>query len=493
MGGWDTRDALADMPPQFAVTVDNFVIKDGYFETRRGFRKKVEINGFMQSAVPYNFGGNKKIFVAGNNQIYDCDFNNNAFTVVKDNVVFDEWQEFFYKGRLYFFNGIDNAQVYDGTAGGAGPAVFSDAQFTGDGLDISALISGAVYQNRIFAIERGTLNIWYSETAGQVSGNMLLLDLSQVARLGGELMAVCTWTYSAAAAQQESQIIFITSEGEALVYAGDDPNNIDAWALRGRYRIPKPLGRRCVETFGGDVAYISHDGYFLLSQLFMAPAAIKGAAFSTAINEAVKDQSAFFDNFGWQAKLAGAANMFIVNVPVAGGNFVQHVMNVASGAWSRFTGQNAAQFCELAGNLYFCGQGGLYQANINHDDDGKNIPWKLRLAFSNFGSPLVKTISEVHAYVGAYNNTIFDFVDSVDFGKERTANRASPAAPDTQWDLAVWDQSPWAGETALIKKRIIPQANPGHFFSLGISGSTSGQPIKFVNMDVFFKTGRNLI
>ncbi|WP_230681797.1 hypothetical protein, partial [Streptococcus pneumoniae] len=37
VGGWDAQSPLANMPPENAVILDNFIPRAGYVELRRGF------------------------------------------------------------------------------------------------------------------------------------------------------------------------------------------------------------------------------------------------------------------------------------------------------------------------------------------------------------------------------------------------------------------------------------------------------------------------
>ena len=126
-------------------------------------------------------------------------------------------------------------------------------------LDTDQFFAGTLYKNRLFFLERESLRFWYTKDAGAVQGEMLPFDLAQIARLGGHLVCAAGWTYSVSGAQ-ESQILFITSEGEVLVYAGDNPSEIDAWTLRGTYKIPRPLGNKCVCALGGDLVYLGENG-----------------------------------------------------------------------------------------------------------------------------------------------------------------------------------------------------------------------------------------
>jgi hypothetical protein len=60
-----------------------------------------------------------------------------------------------------------------------------------------------------------------------------------------------TWTVDGGDGPDD-RAVFVTSEGEVIVYQGTNPSSATTWAKIGSYYIGKPLGRRCLEKFGGD-------------------------------------------------------------------------------------------------------------------------------------------------------------------------------------------------------------------------------------------------
>uniref|UniRef100_UPI001953D7D1 hypothetical protein n=1 Tax=Klebsiella pneumoniae TaxID=573 RepID=UPI001953D7D1 len=58
--------------------------------------------------------------------------------------------------------------------------------------------------------------------------------------------------------------VFVSSEGEVLIFSGTDPAAAATWQLKGRYQIGKPLGYRSLAKFGGDLAILTQDGLMSL-------------------------------------------------------------------------------------------------------------------------------------------------------------------------------------------------------------------------------------
>lgn len=488
--GWNTRDSLVSMDPRFARVLDNMVVDGGRVSTRKGFAQVAESAVLPESVAAYDYNGTKKLFACADNKICTLNTAQHTLEPVGSGYLNNRWRTVFYKGNLYFLNGQDPVQVYNGQT-------LAAAQFTHSGeteqepLDTALFTGGCLYRNRLFFIERDSLKFWYTQDAGAVQGPLLSFDLAQLSRLGGRLVCVAAWTHSGLGAQ-ESQLVFITSEGEAFVYAGDNPSEMNAWALRGTYKIPRPLGQKCVCAVGGDLAYLAEDGYYMLSQLLSAPSAQKAAAFSDAINPTLAELKNSFANYGWQVLAYQPDGLLIVNVPQTGADIVQHVMNLQTGAWSRFTGLSALDWAELDGKLYFCGTGGIYQAQTGQSDNGQSIRARFMGAYGNLGSPYAKILKEVQLYYQGPNEMRFDVNVSVDFKRELTAYQSNPPAPKSAWDVSPWDKTPWGAEATAVKKRMIVKMSQGTYFSFGISCTLLDMNVKILGYDVFFERSKNL-
>ena len=69
-------------------------------------------------------------------------------------------------------------------------------------------------------------------TTGSVGGAAQVLDLSSIAKYGGHLVDLDTWTIDAGYGVDDN-LVFITSNGEVIVYRGTDPSSAATWALAG--------------------------------------------------------------------------------------------------------------------------------------------------------------------------------------------------------------------------------------------------------------------
>ena len=490
--GWNTRDNLTAMDARYARVLENMLAEGGCIGVRKGFVCVVPSQQQAQSLAVYDWGPTQELIVAADNKLCVADFAQQQLLPKAQGFLNDRWQSIFYKGYLFLLNGQDPVQVYDGQTITAAQFTQADQTQEQAPLDTSGFGGGVLYRNRLFFIERESLRFWYTKDAGAVQGELLSFDLAQVARLGGRLICAAAWTYSVASGAQESQLLFITSEGEVLVYAGDNPSEITAWALRGTYKIPRPLGSKCVCALGGDLVYLGEDGYYMMSQLLCAPAAQRAAAFSDAINPTLSELKGSFANYGWTVKAYQPDGLLIVNVPRTGAQPEQHVLHLQSGAWSRFSGLNALDWAELDGKLYFCGPGGVYQAQHGQSDNGKSISWRFMSTYSNLAQPYAKIIKELQLYYQGRNDLKFNVSVSVDFKKEYVAYQSNPPAAQSQWDQSPWDDTRWATEAAAVKKRVLLRTSQGTYFSFGVSGTSNNCQAKILGYDVFFEQSKNL-
>lgn len=480
LGGWNARDNLDLMQPTDAVVMDNWIARESYLELRNGFTKKVTIADNVETLFAYEVAGNKKILGAYNGNVSELDLGIDSVSVLASGYNSNQWQYILYKERIFAVNGVDTPFVFNGSTIGA-------TGFTGSGLTLTNLVNVTQFKNRLFFIEKGTLKFWHTNAAGNITGTLLEFDLSQFSKSGGELISIDTW------GQDDSQLVLITSEGEVFVYSGTDPADATNWYLRGIYTIPKPLGYRSTQQFAGDLIVITQDGYFPLSRVLPLEESNKAVAFSDKISGAVQDLQNRFTSFGWQIKLYSKAGYLIINVPYKSNEFQQHIMNTVTGAWSRFTGQNASCFENFNDNLYFGGRNGnVYQADFGSTDDGALISGYVQQAYSNYGSNEVKHFKEISTIISTELDLVQNTFFGVDFKDAKKAFSSSPIAGGGLWNTFLWNTTFWSIGGTPTTRRIPLIADIGYKGSIGIKTQSSQGELKWYSSVVVFETGTGL-
>lgn len=487
--GWNARDALADMEPLDAITLDNFFPTPSTVALRGGYADHVtglpgEVETLMEYASP---SVARKLIAASENAFYDVTTAGAVGAAMESGHTSSRWQHvnFGTSGGHFIVavNGADGPRSYDGSA-------WATLTITGSGLTDSNLIHVMAHQRRLFYIEKSTLSFWYLTTPAAISGAATEFDLASLCTKGGELMAAGSWSVDSGEGMDDLAV-FITSAGQAVVYAGTDPSSANTWALQGIYDIGKPIGRRCLVKMGSDLVVITEDGFVQLSAALAAGRSTP-VAISDKIFNAVNDVSrAHGSKFGWQAILYPRGKMLLFNIPITElGTSHQYVMNTSTGSWCRFKGQNAFCWALLSEDLYFGGNTKVYKADDGSDDGGANVDGTVKPAFNYFGAPGVqKRFTQCRPIFVAGGGLTPAVVLNVDF--EDSAVIGSPSvsgATGATWDVDPWDTSDWGAEGA-VTKNWIGVNGIGYAGTLKVNAASNQFGLALAAIDYMFEPG----
>ena len=265
-----------------------------------------------------------------------------------------------------------------------------------------------------------------------------------------------TWSRDSGAGAQ-NVAAFITSEGEALIYAGTDPSSAATWGLIGVFRLGRPLGRRCILQFGADLCIYTEDGVVLLSRILPVDASQQSAeAISRQINSAITASvRSYSTSFGWEPFLYPARNMAIFNAPDANGTFIQFVFNTISQGPSKFTGLPARCWGLMAGLPYFGTTNSVCLFDNGSTDNGATISAVAIQAPNAFGSrPSKKMFRRVQPIMRAAGAPSF----GVDLALDYRTFAPLPAVVKADlggvlWDGARWDNGTWLELLVIDKMR----------------------------------------
>lgn len=448
VGGWNARDALGAMDLTDAVILNNWfpstsdcVLRFGCSNWATGLGAQVE------TVMAYNGLTTNKLVAAAGSNIYDVTAGGAVGAAVQSGLTNARWQFENYANTsgnyLYMVNGADAARYWDGTT-------WTNAAITG--VTTSTLIHINQHKNRLWFVEKNSLNAWYLATSA-IAGPATKFDLTGVAQQGGYLMAMATWTIDAGFGVDD-MAVFITSHGEIIVYRGTDPSSATTWALVGVWQIGSPVGRRCCVKFAGDLLIICQDGVYPMSGALQSSRTNPKVALTDKITRAVSDAvSAYGDNFGWQIIPFPKENQLYLNVPVSTGSQEQYVMNTITKSWCNFTGWAANCFEIYGDDLYFGGNGVVCKAWDTNADAGVNINGDALQAFNPFGGPgHIKQFKMIKPYFRATGTPTISSNLNIDFDTSDTTSTLS-FTPTTfaTWDSAVWDTAVWGGALSVYQ------------------------------------------
>lgn len=454
--GWDAVSPLTDMGERRAIQLQNWTARPGYVEVRRGnFAFATAGAAVVESLMVYR-ATIERMFGASGTDIYNVTAGGAGASVVSG-MTNARWQCVNFSTTagqfLVLVNGADVPRQYTGATD-----TWAASTISGAGLSPATLIDVMSHKKRLYFIEVNSLHIWYLPV-GAVTGVSVLFDLGPIFTEGGTLFAMGTWTFDGGNGVDD-YAVFITDQGQVAVYQGDDPSSASSWALVGVYAIGFPLSRRAILKTGGDLAVITSDGIVPLSVALRTDrTASERIALSARIqNEFAKAVTLYRSNYGWEGIAYPAGNLAIFNIPtVTGSTSVQFVVNVLTGAWSKWISANAScqpvTFALFNDVLYFGGPGGFVgRADYGSTDNGTPITADLKGAFHYFKRKnQVKHFNMVRPIFFVTGNIAPAVEINVDYQDTTPTAVPTVIAPSALalWDVALWDTGVWGDSLVL--------------------------------------------
>jgi hypothetical protein len=494
VGGLNARDALAAMDAKDAVILDNWfpypndvAVRKGYSDWCTGFASPV------QSLMKYtNTSGVSSLFTASGTSFYDATTQGAVGAAAVAGLSNAQWQHNNVTtpggSYLYCFNGVDSPQLYNGTVWQAVTAVSAPIAITG--VTTSLLVQGSVFKNRLFMVEKNSMNIWYLPVQ-QVGGAAVKFDLSTIFQLGGYVMAQATWTIDAGSGMDD-HCVFITSEGEVAVYRGTDPSASATWALVGVFRLGRPLGRKCFAKYGGDLMVLCAEGLFPLARGLLSSSINRQAAVTDKIQNAMSDAiSTYFANYGWSVTVFSDANMLLVNVPAMNGANYQFVQNTITQAWTVFTGWNASSWEVMEDDIYFGDDTGVRKAWSGNLDGVSVISFDALPAFDEFGGMAQnKYFTMVRPYLSTDGNPSILYGLNIDYFAQDVSGTLSytPPNPSMTWGSMVWGSMVWGGSLSNITGPHAVGA-VGRSAAIRLAGQSNGANLRWAATDFVHQPG----
>ena len=452
VGGWDTENALADMPIENAVILDNWFPGTDKVTLRRGHTEWASgMTGNVDTLLEYSPpSGSAKLFAVNSGDVYDITSTGAVGSAVVSGLNSDQMQQVQIGTAgghfLIGVNGNDTPITYNGSS-------WSTASISGP--TSSNLIWCNLHQRRLWFGEKDSMTAWYLPV-NSISGTASYFSMAALASLGGYIMAMGTWTRDGGAGTDDVAV-FLTSEGEAIVYQGTDPSSADTWSLVGVFRIGRPIGRRCMIKAGADLIMVTQDGFVTASSILSIDRSqARKVALSSQINKAVNDaQRTYSSSYGWQPIIYPKAAMLMVNIPQGSTTYHQYVFNTITGAPCRFTGLNARCWGLKGENIFFGGiDGKVYQFDTVGGDNGSNINGDALQAFSYFRSPgsnkAFKLVEPIFQSDGNPNAAIDLYTD---FTVSPPTSDPTPSASTNaaKWGVSKWGSGTWGADDQIYR------------------------------------------
>ena len=193
VGGWNARDALAQMKETDAVDLENWFPRPSYVESRGGSSSHATgMTGNGKTLATYNkLAGTSEMFCYTASGIYDVSSSGAVgASKLSRTVGKHQWVNFGDGTNNYLIavNGTDKPAYYNGTTWTAVDGVSSPAL---TGLTTTKIIGVFVFKGRLIFIEKDSLSFWYLD-AGSAGGSLTEFPLDANCPRGGYLVAGAT-------------------------------------------------------------------------------------------------------------------------------------------------------------------------------------------------------------------------------------------------------------------------------------------------------------
>jgi len=481
------------MPPTDAVRLVNWFPTTSDVRLRGGRENYATgVTGVVETLAVYNkMSGVSEMFAVSDTDVYDVSSTGVA-SAQSATVTDGRFQTLNYSDGtnnwLIMVNGVDKPLYYEGTTWlsvdtGTSPAL--------TGLTSTSIVNVNEYKGRLIFLEKDSLSFWYL-SAGATGGALTEFDLGSFCSKGGYLMWCAPWSFDGGDGPDDA-CVFMTSEGEVIVYRGTDPSTAADWVLAGVYFVGKPLGRRSFAKFGGDLLAIIQNGVFPLSKALQSAEVDPTFALTDKIEPAFNVASSDYGElFGWEATLYPAEEALIFNIPVSeGGEHKQYVMNTITKAWGEFNSWNGDCFAEYNKELYYGHSSGVRKAWTGTSDSGAAITAIGKTAFSYFGNTsqekrftFFRPLLRVNGSITYYADLDMDFSDRAITG---TATYTAPAS--ALWGTAIWGQSQWSNALNVVRQWSSPANNVGYSASGGVRVESDSYTVRWVSNDYVYERG----
>jgi hypothetical protein len=493
VGGLNARDSLVNMAQTDAIIMRNWwpqpygvSIRKGYQAWTTGLPATVHSLASLAGQ-----DGSQLLFAWANTAFYNITATGVAPAATFSGLTNAPWQ-WVQMGttagqHLIAVNGNDDGIYAIGVTTGRLVLGNGITAYTWAGLDPKDAVQVTVHQSRLWAVERDTASAWYLPT-GAVYGTFLEVDFGPLLSRGGFLLFVTTWTLDDGNGT-EDHLVALSSMGEAVVYAGTDPNDPTKWSLVGIYYLGAPVsGRRTYAKAGGDLIVLTQQGAVSMNETLISTRVDNAAQKlkTDKIQFLISEVSSLYSTLsGWQVSYFPQVNMLMLNVPttVDGGN-IQLASNQLINSWTQFTDMDAAVwvnhnsqmfFGDFAGNVWLAWSGTTDGVGLD-GTGGDGILAEAQQAYDYFGSPayqkqagLYRPNFVVTIPINFYSTIVYDFKSPAFVVPDSVAPISG-----SLWDVGLWDVATWSGG-ALVQRAWIQARGVGSAASIQLSARSTGE------------------
>ena len=302
------------------------------------------------------------------------------------------------------------------------------------------------FKNRLFFILKDSLDVYYLPI-DQITGAASLFPMGAEFSLGGRLFIGATWSLDTGNGLRDN-CVFVTDEGEIVIYEGTDPATAATWLKVGRYQMGKPRGPKAFIRAGGDLVFATDLGFVPLSQALQTDYSIlSSSAISQPIETAWNEAVQLRNTETWDAIVWPDRQMVVVSLPTENEQPPEmFITNARTGAWTKFTGWSGTCLEIFENRLFFGSQNGrVVEAYVTGMDEGAPYTATYVPIFSDLsdsGAQKIALMARVQSRgphrISPQMSTQVNYVIDLP-----AAPAATPVQGGGEWGVAIWGTAVW--------------------------------------------------
>lgn len=354
------------------------------------------------------------------------------------------------------------------------------------------------YKNRIWFIQKNSLDAWYMPV-DQVGGELTKWPMGGVFPRGGSLIWGQAWSlYSGGSGGLSDQCVFATTEGDVAAYQGLSPEPSQGWEQVGLYRVGKPMGKHGFIKAGGDLVIATTVGFVSLAEASKRDyAALGQGAVSYPIEDLWGQTALERGRDDWRCQIWANGQMTLISPPTPTGSMpLVFAVNTNTGKWCTITGWDITAMVEFQDGIYFgTSTGAVRQGWVGGRDEKEPYVGRMLPLFNNMQAPASLKVLKM---ARAITRSAYDVRVQLSGHSDYKVNFPAPPSQGeitvgNEWDNAVWGESVWNEDRgAIVSGDWVSVGGSGHDVSIGaqtVSNALVPSDMELVRIDVTYVLG----
>jgi len=439
---------------------DGFQTRDGTAEWCNG------VDGSPRTIIPYASisadGTGDKIFVTGEDGIYDCtgggaggatlvySFATTGVTAGYGNFII--WTSATGAAWILYADSANGLLQYEV----ATDTWSAKTDITGlSELDVRYV---AIHKLRIWVVLKNSPNAWYLPV-GAIAGAAAEFQLGSKFTHGGDCSSIHTFTRDAGNGPDDL-FVAISRAGDVIVYQGADPSSASTFSIVGTWYVGTvPNSRKFAIEYSGDIYILSVNGLTSLSELLRGTDVSDNyksvvGKITNVLRSRMKNE---LNIEGWEVLMYPAENFLLIRGPTRNDSIDQYLvycLNTVIKAWGFIRGVEMTAMGVLRDKLYFTkSDGSLWYFREGTDNssiaapDGEPVTFSFLTAYSDLGAPGVyKNVVYLRPVFIGDQTPQYSVKALFNYNLNELTTSGSTSGNDQDvWDTGEWDSALWGG------------------------------------------------